>query len=227
MGRYVHAEDGEGTSVIYTDEFGDKYLFSDGTRTWRNHNPGNVRPGKTSKKHGSIGFTTGIHGKFSVFSDLETGRSAMVDALKRRYLEKNIYWLVRKYAPEEDGNDVVKYTAFLKKYTNIPDEKLLKDFTVDEFEKLCAGIERFEGYEEGTIAKIERKKLITAVQLDSHGIITSYCIESIGWTPKQEGIRLVERGLVDAVICKSRTGTLYLRCKPSQPPLKSMGAECQ
>ena len=227
MGRYVHAEKGKGLTVIYTDESGDKVLFSGGTRTWRNNNPGNVRPGDISKKHGAIGFATGDTGVFAVFPDMETGRRAMRDALKINFSDRNLRRLVKRYAPESDGNDEEKYTAFLKKQTGIPDEKILKDFTEQEFDKLCAAIERYEGYKEGTITKIERKKSITAIQLDSHGIITSYCIEDIGWTPKQEGIRLVEQGLVDAVICKSRTGTLYLRCRPSQPPLKSMGPECQ
>ena len=224
MGRYIHAEDGRGISVVYTDEFGDKYVFSGGTRTWRNHNPGNVRPGEISKKHRAIGFsTTGGHGKFAVFPDIESGRRAMVAALKRRYLEKNIYWLVRKYAPEEDGNDVVKYTAFLKKYTNIPDEKLLKDFSVDEFEKLCAGIERFEGYKEGTITQMDFLKSIIAVRKDKKHIIIAYQIEIIGWVAKMEAVRLTQKGLVNAVVCTSKNGNQYLRCFPHNPPFGSLG----
>lgn len=223
MARYIHAEDGKGISVVYTDEFGEKYVFSGGTRTWRNHNPGNVRPGEVSKKHGAIGVTTtGGHGKFAVFSDIETGRRAMRDNLKTYYGKRNIPMLVKKYAPPEDGNNVEKYTAFIKKQTAISDEKVLKDFTDQEFEKLCTAMERYEGYKEGEIIKLDPPRNIISVKKDKMHIIIAYQIEVIGWVAKMEAVRLTQKGLVNAVVCASRNGNQYLRCFPHNPPLGSL-----
>ena len=224
MGRYVRAEDGKGITVVYTDEFGGKHLFSGGTRTWRNHNPGNVRPGEISKKHGAIGVTTtGGHGKFAVFPDIETGRRAMVDALKTNFPKRTIRLLVKKYAPKEDGNNEEKYTAFLQKQTGIYDDKILADFTEQEFEKLCAAIERYEGYKEGGITKLDPLRNIISVRKDKMHIIIAYQIELIGWVAKIEAIRLTQKGLVNAVVCTSKNGNQYLRCFPHNHPLGSLG----
>lgn len=60
MQRFVKAElkEKESHIVVYTDESGARYEFSGGTWAWRNHNPGNVRPGMISKRNGVIGFVT-------------------------------------------------------------------------------------------------------------------------------------------------------------------------
>lgn len=45
MKPFVRAVGGLRHSVIYTDADGRHYRFYDGTWAWRNHNPGNLRPG--------------------------------------------------------------------------------------------------------------------------------------------------------------------------------------
>ena len=52
MTRFVEAFAGPGTSVIYVDENGSYVLYSEGDRTWRNNNPGNLRPGTVSRRTG-------------------------------------------------------------------------------------------------------------------------------------------------------------------------------
>lgn len=47
--KFIKAEQGPGTSVIYVDELGKKWQFEGGTRTWRNSNPGNMVVGDYSR----------------------------------------------------------------------------------------------------------------------------------------------------------------------------------
>ena len=49
MKRFIKAVGGMHHTVIYTDTDGRHFRFYDGTWAWRNHNPGNVYPGKISK----------------------------------------------------------------------------------------------------------------------------------------------------------------------------------
>jgi hypothetical protein len=69
MAKYIKAEAGPGNSVIYTDTSGKQWQFEGGNRPWRNQNPGNLVPGKVSKRNGAIGKAGG----FAVFPDYETG----------------------------------------------------------------------------------------------------------------------------------------------------------
>ncbi len=57
MKRFIKAVGAMHHTVIYTDTDGRHFRFYDGTWAWRNHNPGNVYPGKISKKHNQIGAT--------------------------------------------------------------------------------------------------------------------------------------------------------------------------
>lgn len=75
---FIKAEPGMKRSVIYTDETGQYFRYSGGSLAWRNNNPGNLRPGEISKKHGQIGVVF----KFAVFPDYESGHLALLDVLK-------------------------------------------------------------------------------------------------------------------------------------------------
>lgn len=78
MPKYVKAEQGPGKSVIYTDSDGKQWKFEGGTRPWRNQNPGNLVPGKITKRNGAIGSAGGI----AVFPDYYAGHKALLDSLK-------------------------------------------------------------------------------------------------------------------------------------------------
>lgn len=61
--KYIRAEDGPNHSVIYYDEDGNKLIRyykknpddEPSSRSWRNYNPGNLKPGPHARKYGSIG----------------------------------------------------------------------------------------------------------------------------------------------------------------------------
>src|SRR3989338_8315547 len=147
MPQYIKAELALNHTVIYTDDSGRHFRFSGGTWAWRNHNPGNLVPGNLSQRHNQIAST----GKFVIFSDYESGHSALIDCLQTTYKNASIDDLVKDYAPAKDHNNIKKYRKFLHDETGVNDNKKVKDFTPDEFNKLWHAIEKIEGYTEGII----------------------------------------------------------------------------
>ncbi len=85
---YISAEPGMKHSTIYMDESGKYYRFSNGTWTWRNHNPGNIRPRSHGKKWTA---QIGVVDNFAVFPNNELGHSALIELLKTVYFKANIY----------------------------------------------------------------------------------------------------------------------------------------
>jgi hypothetical protein len=128
MTRFVEAFAGPGTSVIYVDEHGNHVLYSDGTRTLRNNNPGNLRPGTVSRRNGQIG----IAGRFAVFPDYEAGHAAHIDLLINVYGNRDLAGLIKAYAPHS-AIDSKKYLRYLRKHTGVKDNRKVQDFTKSEF----------------------------------------------------------------------------------------------
>ncbi len=210
--KYVKAEPGRGRSVIYTDSDGVKWKFTGGTRSWRNQNPGNLVPGKVSKRNGAIGSAGG----FAVFPDYETGHRALLDSLKNEHGEKNIESLLIVFAPDYE-NDTKKYIAFLRKKTGVKDNKKIKNFTSIEFDKLWRAIEQMEGWgkKQGKITEYLKKSQITEVRKDEKGIIQAYQVEGYGWISKDKGVALTLKGKIDAVVAVSQRGNRFLRARPN------------
>lgn len=127
--KYIKAEPGPGTSVIYTDTDGKQWKFEGATRPWRNHNPGNLVSGNVSKRNGAIGKAGG----FAVFPDYETGHGALLDSLRNVHSNKDIPALMKVYAPPQE-NDTKKYIAFIRRRTGVKGSKKIKDFSDKEFE---------------------------------------------------------------------------------------------
>lgn len=211
MNKYISAKEGPGISVIYTDSKGNLWKFDNGTRTWRNNNPGNLVPGKVSKRNNAIGKAGG----FAVFPDYESGHAALLDSLKNVHGTKDIDLLMHAFAPPHE-NDTAKYISFLRKKTGVKSNKKILDFTPEEFEKLWRAIEQMEGWKEGTITPYDQKGQIQAVRKNSKGTIQSYLVASIGWISKGVAIKMARSGQIDAVIATSPRGNLFLRSRPNK-----------
>lgn len=202
MSRFIHAEGGENKTVIYTDESGRKYVFSGGTRPWRNNNPGNLVPGRISKRNGAIGRA----GEFAVFPDPETGWRAMLDSLRSTHGNKSLEQMIKAYAPP-NKNKTAWYLRLLRKKTGVTDDRKIKDFTEEQFEKLWRAMMTVEGGHgsgAGTITEVGAEKRR----------ITAYQIEGLGWVTKARGIELASEGKIDAVVAISTAGNQFLRSRP-------------
>lgn len=208
MSTYIKAEQGVNHTVIYHDESGKLYIFSGGTWTWRNHNPGNIVPGRVSDRHCQIGKAGG----FAVIPDYNSGFEALIDCLKTTFWNTSIDQMIEKYAPSKENN-TERYRQFLIKKTGVSDGRKIKDFSPDEFKKLWEAIIQYEGYKEGNISEIHR---VTLVKRNRKGIC-ELLVETIGWLTKKECISLAKNGLVNLVVCISASGNEYLRARPNDP----------
>lgn len=213
MSRYIKAEQGAKHSIIYTDDSGRYFRFSGGTWAWRNHNPGNLNPGKVSARNNQIGVAKNGENRLAIFPDKETGHKALLDCLHTTHKNASIDKLIEVYAPASDGNNVKKYTKFLRDKTGVHDDKRVRDFTATEFDKLWRAIEQMEGYKEGTIVEVFE---ITQVHKDKNAIY-DYNVKKKGWVSKSECINLAKQGKLDMVICTSRLGHDYLRVRAGSP----------
>lgn len=209
--KFINAVSGLKNSVIYETEDGRKFCYSGGDRTWRNNNPGNLVPGNVSKRNNAIGKAGG----FAVFPDYETGHKALLDSLKNSHGEKDLEAMIKVYAPKFENN-TKKYLKFLRKKTGIINNKKIKYFTSEEFEKLWKAIELMEGSHKGNITECTEKLKITDIQRDKKRLIISYFIQTIGWVSKATGIKLATEGKLEAVIAHSRSGNPYLRTRPDK-----------
>jgi len=97
--KYIKAEPGPGKSVIYTDMDGKQWNFDKGTRTWRNNNPGNLVPGRVSRRNNTIGRAGG----FAIFPDYDTGHAALIDSLKNEHGNKDIDAQIKAVRKDKNG----------------------------------------------------------------------------------------------------------------------------
>src|ERR1035437_814288 len=149
---------GEKKQIWYEDETGPKKIHEEGSRSWRNNNPGNLR----FKNPGSIGMD---NDKFSIFPDVETGRNAKIRLLRGKYgeyesihqmlggkFDKNGKYInATAYAPKSDKNDPANYAAFIKQKTGLDVEsKKISAFTDDEIGKIVLAMRDKEGWTVGT-----------------------------------------------------------------------------
>jgi hypothetical protein len=216
MSHFIKAESGLYHSVIYTDDSGKHFRFSGGTWAWRNHNPGNIRPGKISKRNNQIGIVY----NFAVFPDYESGHKALLDALHTTFSNMSIDQMMAQFAPPSENN-TAKYRKFLHETTGVMDNKKIKNFTDTEFEKLWQGIEQIEGSKEGTIIEIYQ---INQVRKNNNGVICEYCIDLSKWLSKEETIDFAKQKIVELEVC-TLPSTIYLRAKANstfQPNLEDI-----
>ncbi len=214
---YVKAVQGPGFSVIYIDEKGNKFLFSGGTWAWRNHNPGNLRPGHFSRKYGQIGVVVDqSKGHFAVFPDYETGHAALEALLKtNRYQNFTLDDAIETYAPPEE-NQTKKYQKFVRDRVKVDETTRIKELSSAQFLSLVLAIETIESSAPGTVEQIHE---IQEIKNNKQGVIEEYFCPPLGWLSKVEAVDFAVQGRIDAVVCKPKKSPAYLRASSSETPL--------
>ncbi len=207
MKRFIKAVCAMHHTVIYTDTDGRHFRFYDGTWAWRNHNPGNVYPGKISKKHNQIGATH----HFTIFPDDESGHESLLGTLRITYGDSSIHDMIYSYAPPKDHNPTKKYEKMIRERTGIYDDRPIKKFTKDQFKKLWGAIEHFEGYKAGKIIEVYR---ISGVQLFGKNRY-QYCLNEGEWISESECLQLAAKRKVELEVCISKLKTKFLRTPPN------------
>lgn len=119
----------------------DGFINVGGTRNWRNNNPGNIEAGSFATGQGALG----SDGRFAIFPDIGTGRSALSTLLtSRSYIALTIEQAMEKYAPPSE-NDTEAYTNFISTRVEVDASTHMSDLTPDQLSAFVDAIYHFEG----------------------------------------------------------------------------------
>ena len=124
---------------------------SEGTRSWRNNNPTNLRYGReeVARRNGAIGFDAD---GFAIFPNERTGKRAALASLgSPAYQARTLGEAIAKWAPPFE-NDTAAYQRFVETQMGLPGETRLNALTPTQMERLYEVIKRFEGWQPGRIA---------------------------------------------------------------------------
>lgn len=138
---------GAGKDVLYTYADQSQMRRSQGSRAWRNNNPGNIRPGKFTDSVGDIGQA----GNFAVFPDETTGMDAIIALLKTsKYQNKTLAAAISSWAPPSDGNNTSAYQNQVQQAVGVSLNTMVKDLTDAQLRQVASEIRRVEGWTPGT-----------------------------------------------------------------------------
>lgn len=137
---------GEGWTQVRGDD--GKLYKLEGTRAWRNNNPGNVEYGKFAKAQGAIG----SDGRFAVFPTYEQGRNAKATLMFQSpsYRDKSIEAAISRYAPSSENNTPA-YIARVANAAGVPSSTKVSDLSEPQRLAVIAAMEGVEGYRPGTV----------------------------------------------------------------------------
>lgn len=145
-GGFQNVVDAGAGFTVVTKEDGSK-VRRDGTRAWRNNNPGNIEYGNFAKKHGAVG----TDGRFAVFPTYEMGRAAKGALLfdTSSYSGKTILGAINRYAPPFE-NDTNRYAGNIASALGISVNTPTASLTAAQREIMLDSMERTEGFKVGS-----------------------------------------------------------------------------
>lgn len=117
-----------------------------GSRSWRNNNPGNLEYNEYTKSLGAVG----SDGRFAIFPTEEIGENAQKRLLfyGKNYKNLSLTGAINRYAPKSE-NDTNAYIQSILKQTGLS-EKLMKDYTPEEQNKIQLAMKKHEVWKVGT-----------------------------------------------------------------------------
>ena len=141
----VRAES-SGSDVVYR-YYGYSEIWSGGSRSWRNNNPGNLVFGEFARNNGSLGKAGG----FAIFPNYQTGYGALMSRLQTPpYSEWTLTKAIEQYAPP-CCNNTAAYIQFVTNSTGINANTTLGVLNSLKVNDLANTIQRYEGYVPGTV----------------------------------------------------------------------------
>lgn len=119
----------------------------EGSRNWRNNNPGNIEYGSFAKSHGAIG----SDGRFAVFPSLDTGQQARYDLLFKNpsYSKKSLSSAITKYAPPSENN-TASYIKRVADAARISPGTKLESLSEKQRQDMLSAMAGVEGFKVGT-----------------------------------------------------------------------------
>lgn len=162
-----------------------------GTFSYRQNNPGNIRPGDFARRHGSVGASGG----FAVFPSYNAGRAAKEALLfnSSGYAGKTLRQAISRYAPPEDNNNTAAYIGAVARAVGIEPDTELSSLTPEQRTTMLDAMERVEGFRPGR-ATDEFGNPVDLASMPNPNIPTPE-FRPETWTSAVPGA--VERGLLD------------------------------
>lgn len=133
---------GRGNTVVLNYADGTREVRQGGSRSWRNDNPGNIRPGNLQGEIGSAG-------GFAVFSRESAGQSAIVELLSRpAYQALTVSGAINRWAPPVE-NDTAAYQARVQNLTGLDGQTQMSTLNDGELQSVANAIRSVEGWNAG------------------------------------------------------------------------------
>ncbi|TXM98963.1 hypothetical protein FV242_27115 [Methylobacterium sp. WL64] len=117
----------------------------DGSRSFRNNNPGNIKMGALAR---SMGATEADDKGFARFPDYASGRKAQEKLLfeSKGYKDLTIRQAIARWAPAGDGNDPAAYADQMAKAAGVGVDSPLASLSPDQRSKLLDAQQKKEGW---------------------------------------------------------------------------------
>jgi hypothetical protein len=124
-----------------------------GSLSWRDNNPGNIRPGFYAARDGSLGTNYSQNGPFAIFPDLPTGEDALTDLLSSKYGEDSLSTALSAYAPPGENNTAA-YISNVSNVLNVSPSTVINTLSDIQFENLEGAIVTQEDFYSGTVTTV-------------------------------------------------------------------------
>lgn len=142
--------EGESAVLYYTG--GQMFYHVGGSRSWRNNNPGNLRPSSITEKFNQIGKekTSSESAYFAIFENVEYGKKAHKYLLTNVYGTSSINDMLYKYAPPSE-NDTEAYVKFICNRTGLSKSAIIGSLSDSQLSALEEAMSTYEGFISGRI----------------------------------------------------------------------------
>lgn len=119
-----------------------------GSRNWRNNNPGNLEAGPFARAMGAIG----SDGRFAIFPTYAAGRAAKEALIFEggNYKNLTLSQTISRYAPPSE-NDTAWYQRTVLSAVSGVDQPMNK-YTPSQRDRILSAMERVEGFKPGTVS---------------------------------------------------------------------------
>lgn len=145
LNRIYEGTDSNGESVTIIKA---RDTSREGTRSWANNNPGNLRYSQWEDEYGAIGQD---EDGFAIFESVEAGLEAQKHLLQsENYANLTLREAVYRYAPQHE-NDSEAYARQVSQATGIATNRVLNTLSEDEQNKLVRAMVNHEGWREARV----------------------------------------------------------------------------
>lgn len=136
--------------VEYFDENNRRQTKTEGTRSWRNNNPGNIICSQFTTAHGAIGCDANTEPTAAIFPSMDVGRAAQIALLRASsYQSLTVGRAMDRWTGQENHTS---YRACVGGKSGISMDRQMASLTEAELVSLTEAMQHCEGFREGTIS---------------------------------------------------------------------------